>query len=163
MLRALAAEGVRFVLIGGMAAVLHGDVGVTVDVDVVPEHTPDNLARLAKVLRSLSARIRTTDVPKGLAFDCSAEFFSNLSPDAIINLTTRAGDLDVTFVPSGTRGFPDLSSDAVRLEIGEGLTALVASLDDVIRSKEAAGREKDRVALPRLRRLQERIRRGGPS
>lgn len=158
ILRALEEGGVRFVLIGGMAAVLHGDVGVTVDVDVVPEHTATNFVRLATALRSLSARIRAPDVADGLPFDCSAAFFKNLPLDAIVNMTTSAGDLDVTFSPSGTQGFADLRRDAVRLEIGEDLTVLVAALEDVIRSKEAAGREKDRLALPRLRRLLERVR-----
>jgi hypothetical protein len=158
MLSVLTEEGVRFVLIGGMAAILHGDVGVTVDLDVVPDRGATNLERLARALRTLGARIRTEGEPEGLAFDCSAEFFENLSPESIVNLTTEAGDLDLTFCPSGTQGFPDLRRDAVEIEAAEQLHILVASLADVIRSKEAAGREKDRLALPRLRRLLERLR-----
>jgi len=157
MLSALTNRDVRFVLIGGMAAVLHGDVGVTVDLDVVPDPSAENRECLAAALRDLGARIRTDGEPEGLPFDCSAEFFGNLSPDSIVNMTTQAGDLDVTFCPSGTRGFPDLSRDAVEIEAAERLHILVASLADVIRSKEAAGREKDRLALPRLRRLLDRI------
>ena len=161
MLAALHDAGVQFVLIGGMAAVLHGDVGVTVDLDVVPGRTPDNLEKLAAALRMLDARIRVADVPAGLAFDCSAGFFRNLSEDATLNLTTRAGDLDLAFRPSGTRGYPDLKRDAVEIEAAEGVRILVASLADVIRSKEAANREKDRTALPRLRRLRDRKHRDG--
>lgn len=159
MLSSLADHQVRFVLIGGMAAVLHGDVGVTVDIDVVPDRSADNLERLASALRDLGARIRTEGEPEGLPFDCSAAFFANLSPDSIVNMTTDAGDLDVTFCPSGTQGFSDLSRDAVEVEAADRLHILVASLEDVIRSKEAAGREKDRLALPRLRRLRDRLRR----
>ena len=158
MLSALAEQEVRFVLIGGMAAVLHGDVGVTVDLDIVPDREAENLERLERALRSLGARIRTEGEPEGLAFDCSAEFFRNLSPDSIVNMTTESGDLDITFCPSGTQGFPDLRRDAVEIEAAERLHILVASLADVIRSKEAAGRDKDRVALPRLRRLLDRLR-----
>ena len=161
MLAALHDAGVQFVLIGGMAAVLHGDVGVTVDLDVVPARTPDNLEKLAAALRVLDACIRVADVPAGLAFDCSAGFFRNLSEDATLNLTTRAGDLDLAFRPSGTRGYPDLKRDAVEIEAAEGVRILVASLADVIRSKEAANREKDRTALPRLRRLRDRKHRDG--
>jgi hypothetical protein len=157
MLSALAGEGVHFVLIGGMAAILHGDVGVTVDLDVVPERDAANLERLARALRALGARIRTEGEPQGLAFDCSAQFFANLSPDSIVNMTTQAGDLDVTFRPSGTQGFPDLRRDAIEIEAADRLHILVASLADIIRSKEAAGREKDRLALPRLRRLLDRL------
>jgi hypothetical protein len=160
MLSALAEGGVRFILIGGMAAVLHGDVGVTVDIDVVPERTDENLERLAEALRRLGARIRTEGEPEGLTFDCSAEFFVNMPPDAIVNMTTDAGDLDVTFCPSGTSGFSDLKRDAIDIEAADRLHILVASLADVVRSKEAAGREKDRLALPRLRRLLDRLQRG---
>ena len=161
MLSALADAEVRFILIGGMAAVLHGDVGVTVDIDVVPERTDENLQRLAEALRGLDARIRTEGEPEGLAFDCSAEFFRKLPPDSIVNMTTEAGDLDVTFCPSGTSGFTDLQRDAIDIEAADRLHILVASLADVIRSKEAAGREKDRLALPRLRRLLDRLRSDG--
>jgi hypothetical protein len=160
MLSVLAGEGVQFVLIGGMAAILHGDVGVTVDLDVVPRRDAANLERLARALRTLGARIRTEGEPEGLIFDCSAQFFANLSPDAIVNMTTEAGDLDVTFCPSGTQGFKDLRRDAIEIEAAEHLHILVASLADIIRSKEAAGREKDRLALPRLRRLLDRLGRG---
>jgi hypothetical protein len=157
MLSALADRDVRFILIGGMAAVLHGDVGVTVDIDVVPERSDENLERLAEALRGLGARIRTESEPKGLSFDCSMEFFRNLPPDAIVNMTTEAGDLDVTFCPSGTSGFSDLKRDAVEIEAADRLHIFVASLEDVIRSKQAANREKDRLALPRLRRLLDRL------
>ena len=160
MLSELDGAGVRFILVGGMAAILHGDVGVTVDIDVVPERSQQNMERLARALRELGARIRTEGEPDGLPFDCSAGFFRNLSPDSIVNMTTEAGDLDVTFQPSGTQGFPDLRRDAVEIEAADRLRVLVASLADVIRSKEAAGREKDRLALPRLRRLLDRVRSG---
>ncbi|MCP5059911.1 MAG: hypothetical protein GY937_24675 [bacterium] len=158
MLSVLAEEGVKFVLIGGMAAILHGDVGVTVDVDVVPDREAENLERLARALQTLGARIRTDGEPEGLAFDCSAQFFGNLPPDSIVNMTTKAGDLDVAFCPSGTQGFRDLRRDAIEIQAAERLHILVASLADIIRSKEAAGREKDRLALPRLRRLLDRLR-----
>ena len=162
MLAALHQSGVRFVLVGGMAAVLHGDVGVTVDLDVVPERTAGNLERLASALRILGARIPVAEVPDGVAFDCSGAFFRNRSEDSILNLRTRAGDLDLAFRPSGTHGYRDLKREAVELELAAGVRILVASLADIIRSKEAANREKDRMALPRLRRLHDRERRGQP-
>jgi hypothetical protein len=157
MLAALDEAGVRFVLVGGMAAILHGDAGVTIDLDIVPEYEAANLERLAAALRALHARIRASGKPSGLRFDCSATFLRNLAPDAILNLTTTAGDLDLTFQPSGTSGYADLRRDAIEIEVAKGAHVLVASLADVIRSKQAAGREKDQLALPRLRRLLDRI------
>ena len=156
MLAALHDAGVRFVLIGGMAAVLHGDVGVTVDVDIAPASDPDNLERLAAALRALDARIRTEQTPGGVPFARSAGFLRNLGPDGILNLTTRAGALDVSFTPAGTAGYDDLKRDAVEMDASKGVSILVASLADVIRSKSAADREKDRLALPRLHELLER-------
>ena len=156
MLSALSDAGVDFLLIGGMAAVLHGDAGVTFDLDIVPAHDAENLERLALALRVLEARVRAPDAPSGLAFDPSPEFFRNLPRDAILNLTTPIGDLDLAFRPSGTSGYEDLKRDAVRIEAAANVSILVASLADVIRSKDAANREKDRTALPRLRRLQEK-------
>ncbi len=114
---------------------------------------------MAQALRKLDARIRTEGEPAGLVFDCSPDFFRNRAPDAIVNTTTNAGDLDVTFRPSGTQGVTELQRDVVEIEAADGLRILVASLEVVIRSKEAAGREKDRLALPRLRRLLDRVRR----
>ena len=96
--------------------------------------------------------MRTSGEPAGLPFDCSGDFLRDLAPDSILNLTTTAGDLDLAFRPSGTRGYPDLRRDAIEIEVADGVRILVASLADVIRSKEAAGREKDRLMLPRLRR-----------
>ena len=74
-----------------------------------------------------------------------------------LNLAPRAGDLDLMFRPSGTQGYADLRRDAVLVEAAQGVSILVASLPDIVRSKEAADREKDRRALPRLRRLRDRL------
>jgi hypothetical protein len=78
------------------------------------------------------------------------------------NLVTSAGRLDVAFTPSGTDGYDDLSRRAIAFDVF-GVTVAAASLEDIIRSKEAANREKDRMALPTLRLLLEKIReRDGP-
>ena len=69
---------------------------------------------------------------------------------------TTAGRVDLSFHPAGTGGYGDLKQHAVTIEIGD-VPVRVASLSDVIRSKEAAGRERDRAALPTLRLLQETI------
>ncbi|MGZ8603039.1 MAG: hypothetical protein ACXWXN_11050, partial [Actinomycetota bacterium] len=76
----------------------------------------------------------------------------SLAAVRVWNLVTDHGRLDITFEPSGTTGYRDIERDAVRLVI-LGTEVDVASLADVIRSKEAAGREKDRLVLPVLRRI----------
>ncbi len=142
-------HGVRFVLIGGLAAILHGASHLTTDVDVVPKEARENLDRLAAALKDLHARIRVSGEPEGVPFDHSAE---SLARVRVWNLQTDAGDLDITFEPSGTRGYDDLRRDAVSVHLRSG-DVTVASLADVIRSKEAADRPRDRAALPGLRAL----------
>lgn len=145
----LAAHAVDYVVIGGLAATLHGSVHVTFDLDITPRRDPDNLGRLAAALEELDARLRVDREPGGVGFDRSATF---LARSEILTLTTRSGDLDISFVPSGTQGFPDLRRDAIELTI-HGTRIVVAALADVVRSKEAAGRDKDRLVLPELRSL----------
>jgi len=77
---------------------------------------------------------------------------NSLAAVGIWNLTTRYGDLDITVTPSGTFGYDDLRREAIDIEI-RGVHVKLASLADVVRSKEAAGRDKDRRALPVLREL----------
>jgi predicted nucleotidyltransferase len=153
MLRAFDRHQVAYVLIGGVAANLYGSPHITRDVDVTPSADRGNLKRLAAALRDLDARIRAEGEPDGVAFDQSAETLARVR---MLNLVTRFGDLDIAFEPSGTRGYDDLKRDAITIDI-HGLEVPVASLADVIRSKEAAGRDKDRLQLPTLRRLLERL------
>ncbi len=149
LLGILREHGVRFVLIGGFAAVVYGSPYLTTDVDVVPEWTKENLERLSEALEAMHARVWTPSEPRGLPFGHDAASLGNTN---MWNLVTDHGRLDVTFVPTGTTGYDDLARDARHLVI-LGVDVDVAALADVIRSKEAAGREKDRVVLPVLRRI----------
>jgi len=149
MLQVLEAHHVRFVLIGGFAAVIHGSPYVTTDIDVVPERDPANLSRLSEALREMNARVWTTSEPAGVPFDHDA---ASISDVRVWNLVTDLGRLDLTFEPAGTSGYDDLARGAIRLEI-LGTHVDVAALADIIRSKQAADREKDRLVLPVLRRL----------
>jgi predicted nucleotidyltransferase len=142
-------HGVRFVLVGGYAAVIHGSPYLTTDVDVVPEWTRENLERLSEALDAMHARVVIPGEPEGVDFGHDAASLGNSN---VWNLVTDHGRLDITFVPSGTSGYEDLARDSMHLVI-LGVDVDVASLGDVIRSKEAAGREKDRVVLPVLRRI----------
>ena len=151
MLTVLEAHGVRYVLIGGFAAAIHGSPYVTVDIDVTPSADAANLERLSTALDALNARVRAPGHPNGLKFNHDA---ASLARGAIWNLTTDHGDLDLTFLPDGTAGYDDLARDAEEVEI-LGVVVPVASLADVVRSKTAAGRDKDRAQLPLLRRLLE--------
>jgi hypothetical protein len=153
ILEVLAAHRVDYVMIGGLAAAVHGSDLVTGDLDITPDPRHANLARLSAALTELGARIRSDATPDGLAFAHDAR---SLARAAVWNLVTDAGDLDLAMRPDGTEGYADLRKDAIAIEL-LGVPTKVASLPDIIRSKEAAGREKDRAALPMLRRLQSEI------
>ncbi|MGH9039413.1 MAG: hypothetical protein ACRDZ3_04205 [Acidimicrobiia bacterium] len=150
----LGAHHVEYVVIGGLAATLHGSAHVTFDLDITPRRDPDNLTRLGAALTDLEARLRVDREPSGVAFDPAPDFLTRCE---ILNLTTRHGDLDISFTPSGTQGFPDLRRDAVGITV-HGVEIVVAALADVVRSKEAADRTKDRLVLPELRALLDRQR-----
>ena len=150
ILEVLARHRVRHVLIGGFAAVIHGSPYVTTDVDVVPDSSAENLERLSAALADMHARVWTSSEPGGVPFNHDGPA---LAAAGMWNLVTDFGRLDIAFEPSGTAGYADVARDAAHLTI-LGAEVDVASLADVIRSKEAAGREKDRLVLPVLRRIQ---------
>jgi hypothetical protein len=151
MLEVLHRHGVEFVLIGGIAAVVRGSPLPTVDVDITPDRSDENLDRLAAALRELGARIRTAD-SDGVVFPIDREFLG--AQPRMLNLTTVAGDLDLTFAPAAFEGgFDDLRGSSDLVELIELAPTRVATLAAIIRSKEAADREKDRRALPYLRAL----------
>ena len=152
LIRALSHHRVKFVLIGALAARLHGFPRLTADADITPADDKRNLERLAAALKELDARVYTESVPEGLAFDRSA---AALGRARMWNLVTTAGRLDIAFLPAGTDGYEDLAKGAERFE-AFGVRFLAASLDDIIRSKEATGRVKDEedvVILRALKRL----------
>ena len=104
----------------------------------------------------MRARVRTEAEADGVRFSVDADF---LRRTQLVNLTTRYGDFDIAFQPAGSSGYEDLVGDAIELEI-DGTVVRVASLADIIRSKEIANRPKDRATLPILYALQDEIARG---
>ena len=152
---------VRYAVIGMLAATIHGAPLNTVDADICPAADAENLERLARALRELQAQLRSEDSlglvnggPIASPFECTAE---RLAMADVFELVTRAGELDIVFRPAGTNGLQDLESRAVTVRLG-GVAVRVASLADVIRSKEAANRPKDQRTLPMLRQLAEELR-----
>lgn len=144
----LTRHGVACVYIGGFAAFIHGSPLPTDDVDIVPETSIENYRRLSAALDELDAKVRAMGVDP-LPFSHDAH---SLAAVRIWNLTTKYGNLDITAEPSGTQGYADLRRDSAATELA-GVGIQLASLADIVRSKEAAGRDKDRRALPVLREL----------
>ncbi len=152
--RVLNDHGVRYVVIGGYAAVLHGSPTVTADADVCAARDRDNLDRLAAALRETHARIRTEAVPEGVPVALDGELLSRM---AMVNLVTDGGAFDLSFTPTAfPEGYQQLAPHAVSYDL-DGLIVRVACLDDIITSKRAADRPKDRAMLPILEALRDEI------
>ncbi len=148
---------VRYVLIGGWAARLLGSPTVTVDIDIAYARDPENLERLAQALRDLGARLRGVDGTLPFRIDART-----LAAGANFTFTTDAGDLDILAEPAGAPDYEALERTAQPMDLA-GSRILVASIDDLIAMKRAAGRPKDRIELEVLGALREEIERAGES
>lgn len=140
-LRALVNGRVRFVIVGGIAGRLWGSPTVTNDLDICYARDAANVGNLSRVLSTLNARLRGVDANVKFEVDERA-----LTLGDHFTLVTDAGNLDVLATPAGTRGFDQLMDTAAKLDL-EDLSVYVASLEDLIDMKRAAGRLKDRIEL----------------
>jgi hypothetical protein len=144
---------VDFILIGGMAAILHGSARVTLDADIVYDRGAPNLKRLAEVLQALKPTLR--GVPSGLPFKLDVTTLRN---GLNFTLTTKLGDLDLFGEVTGGGSYNQLVPHSIDIE-AFGVRFKVVDLVTLIRIKEAAGRAKDREAIAELRVLLEEQRR----
>jgi hypothetical protein len=128
---------VDFVVIGGVAAVLHGSARATFDLDVCFASNAENLEALGSTLVGLGAQLRGVSEAVPFVPDAAA-----LRRVEVLTLTTTAGDLDVLRAPSGAPRYDVLRGHADRYDVG-GFEVRVASVEDLIAMKTAAGRPKD--------------------
>jgi hypothetical protein len=144
-------HGVLYVVIGAYAAIAqHAPIPATRDIDFTPDRSVENLERLSAALKELGARIRTDAVPDGLPFEHDGR---SLGASPVWNLICPDGEFDLSFRPSGFEaGYAELEANAHPVRV-ESVAVMVADVEDVIRSKEAAGRSKDLQVLPTLYRF----------
>src|ERR1043166_51492 len=153
LLARLHQEGVEFVLIGGVCGVMHGSGLLTVDLDVCCRFSPVNLRRLESALRDLHPWHRLT--PNKLPFVLTDELCSSLKH---LYLQTALGKLDCLSEVTGVGDYEAALKRSVVFEMSFGPIRMF-NLETLIISKEAAGREKDKYALPVLRALAEKKKR----
>jgi hypothetical protein len=156
ILQVLGRHGVDFILVGGVAAVLEGAPVATFDLDVVPDPAPENRGRLLEALRELNARY----------LDLAGRHFvpdeAKLASMRLHQLLTDAGPLDVLTTIGAGMTYSDLTGRTRQIEVA-GHRFRCLKLDAIIESKEQADREKDRAALPILRRtLQQKLKSAKP-
>ncbi len=129
-----ARSGVRYLFIGKSGAILLGYPDTTQDADVFLDKAPDNARAVVGALRDLAFPLTETEAAE---IERGKDF---------VQLRNGPFDLDLVFAPDGIERFED--AWARRVDV-EGFP--VCHPDDIIASKEAANRVKDRESLPRLR------------
>ncbi len=156
LLRVLIEYDVEFIVIGGVCAVIHGAPVSTFDLDIVPERSNGNIARLLHALSSIAA------VHRDLAGRSIAPEGSRLSGPGHNLFMTQLGPLDVLGAIGRNRDFAALAPRSRPVEVGGSMIANVLDLDALIEIKREVGRDKDLATLPILiRTLEERTKRNG--
>jgi hypothetical protein len=139
----LNAHGVEYVVVGGLAVQVHGHVRMTNDVDLVPAPTPENLQRLADALVELDAHVLNPGSEQ-------MQINARMLPKATLwQLSTRHGDVDVLHEAPGAPPFTRLRERAL-LVVPADQPIAIASRDDLIRMKRAAGRPIDLADIAAL-------------
>lgn len=140
LLETLARHEVDYVVIGGVATQVHGHRRTTMDLDLTPAPAPENIRRLSAALEELEARPSDPHLESG---EISPTDPDRLAVAAIVPpLSTRHGRLHILKEPKGARSFDQLRATALVVEL-DGIEIAIASLDDLIRMKRAAGRPSD--------------------
>ncbi len=153
LLRRLVRQRTELVLVGGMAGVVHGSSLVTRDVDVCARASPENLRRMLAALEDLHPRDgRTVNAPP------LARSAEDLTASSDVSLWTDLGRLDVIWDVPGVGSWPDVKIAAEPIDLGDGDTCLVLSLEALIASKRAIGRTRDLLAVEELEEIRRRRR-----
>lgn len=137
---AAAAVRLEMVLIGNAAAALQGAPVTTLDVDAMFRKTPANLNKVKRLADLLGAQVLKPYYPV-------SDLYRVVNEDAGLQL-------DLMTQVHGIRSFAGLKARAAEVTFG-GASLRVASLDDIIKSKRAAGRARDKAVLPVLERTRE--------
>ena len=147
LLKALVRMQVRFLVVGAYAAIMQGSRIRTDDLDICYERTQDNYKKIIRALAPFKPRLR------GLPENLKAPFDErSLAQATNVTLTTDLGSLDLFGEMSGVGGYTEIVNEAKTINLGS-VVFQVASLETIIRSKEAADRPKDRATLSELKAL----------
>jgi hypothetical protein len=149
LLAVLHGANVRFVIVGGLAATVHGSARLTQDLDIVYDRASDNLERLVAALSPLEPYLR--GAPPGLPFLWSA---ATLKHGLNFTLTTAAGDIDLLGEIPGGGGYESLVRNSIPVSLF-GAEVRCLDLDTLIMTKRAAGRPRDIEAIAELEALRD--------
>src|SRR5829696_2108454 len=143
-LRLLGEYNVHCVIIGGIAATIHGSLLLTNDLDVCYARDSTNQERLAGAFQSVNARLR--NAPEGIPFIPDAE---TLKRGLNFTFSTDIGDLDLLGEVRGVGNYEEVLAGSITVDLF-GHRFAVIDIGKLIVAKRAAGRPKDLIALPEL-------------
>src|SRR5207247_2527417 len=149
LLPALVGAGVEFIIVGGVAGILHGSARATYDIDLVYSRNEQNIQRLADVLAPYNPYLR--NAPLGLPFVWDTKAIRH---GLNFTLTTTVGDIDLLGEVARGETYQMLLPHSFEVK-AFGVRFKCLDLPTLIRIKEAAGRPKDREAIAELRVLLE--------
>jgi len=143
-------DGVKFVVIGGVAATVHGSARVTDDLDVCYDPAPDNTAKLVRLLNNWHARLHLPREPEArLPFVIDQRTFRDAPA---LTLITDHGRLDLLAHVTGIGEYAACLAASEETEVGS-VRLRVLTLAALIKAKRAAGRTRDREHLIELEAL----------
>jgi hypothetical protein len=153
LIAVLARHEVDYVVIGGVATQVHGHRRTTMDLDLTPDPSPQNLQRLAAALAELEARPRDARHEQA---EIPVSAPERLAIAAVVPpLLTRHGQIHILKEPKGARGFDEMRERALVVDL-DGSEVAIVSLDDLIRMKRAAGRPADLDDIATLTEVERR-------
>jgi hypothetical protein len=147
LFRALDEHGVDYLVIGGVAAQVHGRRRTTKDLDVTPAPDPENFTRLAAALAALDAH------PVALGPSASTPTAEQLRLAPVVPpLTTRHGELHILNDVPGATAYAEMRTRALSTDL-DGIVMHIVGVDDLIRMKQAVGRPSDIEDIEALTRV----------
>jgi hypothetical protein len=144
LVQALMDGGVDFVIVGGVAVVLQAMPRFTKDLDICYATAEDNLDALGHVLLGLTARLR--GIPETVPFVPDGRALRHTQ---MLCLTTPVGDLDLLVNPDGAPAYETLRDRASVMQLS-GRNVRIASIEDMLAMKRAAGRPQDLLDIESL-------------
>ena len=155
LFRALTEHGVDYLVIGGVAAQVHGRRRTTKDLDVTPAPNPENFKQLAAALVALDAH------PVELGSSAPSPTAKQLSVAPVVPpLSTRHGELHILNEVPGAAAYDGMRTRALSTDL-DGIVVQIVGVDDLIRMKQATGRPSDLEDIEALTTVLRREARGG--
>ena len=148
-LGALVRHDVAFIVVGGAAAIAHGSVRLTSDLDIVYQRSPANLDKLVTALAEYNPYLR--GAPPGLPFQWDR---ATLQRGLNFTLISSLGEIDLLGEIPGGGTYQDLLPGAIEISVF-GMRCRCLSLPQLIRAKRAAGRPRDLEVLAELEAIDE--------